>query len=48
MTAQEHRLLVENNAMLKELLSYIATKDNYSPIREFLINYVANKVADIY
>lgn len=42
------RLTRENNAMLKQLLAYIASRDNTSPIKDFVINYVANKAADIY
>lgn len=42
------KLTRENNMMLKQLLSYIATKENGSTAREFLINYIANKAADIY
>lgn len=42
------RLTRENNAMLKQLLAYIANRDNGSSVREFMINYFANKAADIY
>ena len=42
------RLTRENNAMLKQLLTYIASRDNGSSVREFVINYFANKATDIY
>ena len=42
------RLTKENNIMLKQLLSYIATKENNSTMRDFVINYIANKAADLY
>ena len=42
------RLTRENNMMLKQLLTYIASKENNSSIRDFVINYIANKAADLY
>ena len=42
------KLTRENNQMLKQLLMYISQKENNSNIREFIINYIANKAADIY
>ena len=42
------RLTRENNIMLKQLLAYIAQKENNSSFKDFVINYVANKAADIY
>ncbi len=42
------KLTRENNAMLKQLLAYIASRDNGSSVRDFVINYFANKAADIY
>ena len=42
------RLPRENIALLKQLLAYIANRDNGSSVRDFMINYFANKAADIY
>ena len=42
------KLTKENNRMLKQLLIYISQKENNAPIKEFVINYVANKAADMY
>lgn len=42
------KLTKENNIMLKELLTYIAQKENNASIKDFIINYIANKAADIY
>lgn len=42
------KLTRENNIMLKQLLTYIAQKENNSSIKDFVINYIANKAADLY
>lgn len=42
------RLARENNMMLKRLLEYIAQTDNNAYLKDFIINYIANKAADIY
>lgn len=42
------KLTRENNAMLKQLLSYIAQRENSSLIKDFIVDYIANKAANIY
>lgn len=39
-------LLKENNAMLKEIIWYLAVKNQDGTLREFMINVLANKVAN--
>lgn len=52
MTNAEERemllLLRENNVLLKQIVSYIQQKENGSPIKDFMINYIANKAADTF
>lgn len=47
MTSKEHKLLVENNIMLKQLLAYIASKDGPNiDFKKFAINVVANLISN--
>lgn len=41
------KLTRENNAMLKQLINYLANNEQ-NALKDFIINYVANKAADIY
>ena len=43
MTLEEHKLLIENNIMLKQILAYIASRDGPNiDFKEFTINVIAN------
>ena len=47
MSEEEHKLLVENNIMLKQLLAYIATRaspDN--DFKDFAMNVIANLISN--
>lgn len=47
MTPEEHKLLVENNIMLKQILAYIASRDSPSnDFKEFAMNVVANLISN--
>lgn len=48
MTQEEHNLLIENNVLLKQILYLLIQNQNNTHAKDFIINYVANKVADIY
>jgi len=45
MTQEEHNMLVENNIMLKKILMYLI-KNNDDTIKQFVINVLADKVAN--
>ena len=43
MTPEEHKLLIENNIMLKQILAYIASRDDPNvDFKDFAINIIAN------
>ena len=47
MTLEEHKLLVENNIMLKQILAYIASRDGSNiDFKEFAMNIVANFISN--
>ena len=47
MTPEEHKLLVENNIMLKQILAYIASRDGPNiDFKEFAMNIVANFISN--
>ena len=47
MTPEEHKLLIENNIMLKQILAYIASRDAPNiDFKEFAMNIVANLVSN--
>ena len=47
MTPEEHKLLVENNIMLKQILAYIASRDSPSnDFKEFAMNVIANLISN--
>lgn len=47
MTLEEHKLLVENNIMLKQILAYIASRDGPNiDFKEFAINVIANLISN--
>lgn len=41
------KLTRENNVMLKQIIAYLANNEQ-NALRDFVINYIANKTADIY
>ena len=45
MTQEEHNILIENNLMLKEIIMYLATR-NDDTFKQFVINVLADKVAN--
>ena len=45
MIQQEHDILIENNLMLKEIIMYLATR-NDDTFKQFVINVLADKVAN--
>ena len=45
MTQEEHNMLVENNIMLKKILMYLI-KNSDDTIKQFVINVLADKVAN--
>lgn len=46
MTQQEHDILIENNLMLKEIIMYLAKNNTDDTFRQFVINVLADKVAN--
>ena len=47
MTLEEHRLLIENNIMLKQILAYIASRDAPNIyFKEFAMNVIANLISN--
>ena len=47
MTLKEHKLLIENNIMLKQILAYIASRDSPNTnFKEFATNIVANIISN--
>lgn len=46
MTKEELQLLKENNIMLKEIIWYLAMKNQDETLKDFIINVLANKVAN--
>ena len=47
MTSEEHKLLIENNIMLKQILAYIASRDGPNiDFKEFAMNIVANLISN--
>ena len=47
MTPKEHKLLIENNIMLKQILAYIASRDSPSnDFKEFAMNAIANLISN--
>ena len=46
MTEQEHKILVENNLMLKEIIMYLYKNSQDDTFRQFVINVLADKVAN--
>ena len=47
MTLEEHKLLIENNIMLKQILAYIASRDSPNTnFKEFAMNIVANIISN--
>ena len=47
MTPEEHKLFIENNIMLKQILAYIASRDGPNiDFKEFAMNVVANLISN--
>ena len=46
MESEELKLLKENNAMLKEIIKWIINHDNNGDMKSFMIDVVANVVAN--
>lgn len=47
MTLEEHKLLVENNIMLKQILVYITSRDGPNiDFKEFVMNIIANLISN--
>jgi len=46
MTQEEHNILVENNLMLKEIIMYLYKYSRDDTFRQFIINVIADKVAE--
>ena len=47
MTLEEHKLLIENNIMLKQILAYITSINGPNiDFKEFAINVVANLISN--
>lgn len=47
MTLEEHKLLIENNIMLKQILVYIASRDSpNNDFKEFAMNVVTNLISN--
>lgn len=40
------RLTRENNQMLKQIIAYLASTEHNNTLKDFMINYIANKAAD--
>lgn len=47
MTPEEHKLLIENNIMIKQILVYIASRDRPNiDFKEFAMNVIANLISN--
>lgn len=46
MESEELKLLKENNAMLKEIIKWIIAHDNSNDMKSFMIDVMANVVAN--
>lgn len=47
MTQEEHNLLVENNIMLKQIISYLTARDNVPlDVKDFTMNVIANLISN--
>lgn len=47
MTLEEHKLLIENNIILKQILAYIISRDSpNNNFKYFAINVIANLIAN--
>lgn len=46
MESEELRLLRENNAMLKQIIKWIIDHDNSSDMKSFMIDVMANVIAN--
>ena len=47
MTLKEHKLLIENNIMLKQILAYIASRDSPNiDFKEFAMNVITNFISN--
>ena len=47
MNSEEHKLLIENNIMLKQILAYITSRDCPNiDFKEFAMNIVANLISN--
>lgn len=47
MTLEEHKLLIENNIILKQILAYITSRDSpNTDFKEFAMNIVANLISN--
>ena len=47
MTLEEHKLLIENSIMLKQILAHIASRDSpNNDFKEFAINIIANFISN--
>lgn len=47
MTPEEHKLLIENNIMLKQILAYIASRDGPNiDFKKFTMNIIANLISN--
>ena len=47
MTPEEHKLLIENNIILKQILAYITSRDGLNiNFKEFAMNVVANLISN--
>lgn len=47
MTLEEHKLLIENNIMLKQILAYIASRDGPNiDFKEVAMNVVSNLISN--
>ena len=46
MTKEEHDILIENNLMLKEIIMYLYKNSRDDTFRQFIINVLADKVAN--
>ena len=46
MTPEEHKLLIENNIILKQILVYITIRDNSNNVKDFDINVIANLISN--
>lgn len=46
MTREESQLLRENNAMLKQILAFLQQSTNQQYVKQFVVDYMANKAAN--